>query len=57
MCGELKTLREEKRGRGINRKWQRIERDMLIIRLVVCCLFGFYGISTPVGYLTPNPIL
>ena len=26
----------------------------LVARLVAC-LFGFYGISTFVGYLTPNP--
>ena len=24
---------------------------------LIICLFGFYGISTFVGYLTPNPLL
>ena len=28
-----------------------------MLALLVDCLFGFYGISTFVGYLMPNPFL
>ena len=34
-----------------------IEREMDIISGLVGWLVGFYGISTFVGYLTPNPFL